>query len=189
MSSKKRKQLVIDANIALGSTDPMYNPMSGIAGDMNRRCLQAVWEEGHIAVFNKQLRREWREHASRSAIAWLQKMDLKERTVDDDGEIFSELLAPACNCQSTNRHKDDLKKDFHLVQSALATGQTILSKEMKFPTFVAQACPTVPKLIELYYANPKVEGDACRLWIKAGAEKDANRRIDVWAENHLKIGE
>jgi len=111
-------------------------------------------------------------------------MDLKNRTVDEEGERFSELLAPACDCQSTDRNRAGLEKDFHLEQSALATDQTIISREAKFPTFIAKACPTVRELTLLYYANPAVEGDDCRLWIKGGAEKDAVRRIDVWADNH-----
>lgn len=186
MSSRNRKKLVIDANLAFGSSDPMYNPMSDIAGDMNRRCLDAVWEEGHIAVFSGQLRREWRDHAGRSATRWLQSMELKNRAVDEEGERFSELLAPACGCQSTDGHRADLEKDFHLVRSALASEQTIISRETRFPALIAKACPTVQELASLYYANPAVEGDACRLWIKACAEKDAVRRIDVWAENHSR---
>jgi hypothetical protein len=184
MSSRNRKKLVIDANLAFGSCDPMYNPTSDIAGDMNRRCLDAVWEEGHVAVFNEQLRREWRDHASRSATKWLRSMELKSRAVDEEGEGFSELLAPACVCQSTDRHRAALKKDFHLVRSALATDRTIISRETKFPAFIAKACPTVREFALLYYANPGVEGEECRRWINAGAEKDKDRRIDAWAEKH-----
>ena len=175
MSSRNRKKLVIDTNVALGSSDPMYNPMSVVAGDMNRRCLDAIWDEGHDAVFNRQLRREWRIHASRSATRWLQSMALKDRIIDEEGEAFSMLLAQACDCQAVKSHKADLEKDFHLVQSALATGQTILSNESNLPKFIAIACPKVHELASLYYANPTVEGDACRLWIKAGAEKNADR--------------
>ena len=113
-------------------------------------------------------------------------MDMKERIVEEEGRAFSGLLAPACGCQKTDSHKADLEKDFHLVQSALASGQTILSNETNFPRFVASACPTISELALLYYANPAVEGDACILWIKAGAEKEADRRIDMWVENHLK---
>jgi hypothetical protein len=184
MSSRNRKKLVIDTNVALGSSDPMYNPMSVVAGDMNRRCLDAVWQEEHFAVFNRQLRREWRIHASRSATRWLQSMALKDRIIDEEGEAFSMLLAQACDCQAVKSHKADLEKDFHLVQSALATGQTILSNESNLPKFIAIACPKVHELASLYYANPTVEGDACRLWIKAGAEKNADRCIHVWSQNH-----
>jgi hypothetical protein len=185
MSSRNRKKLVIDANLAFGSSDPMYNPMSAVEGDLNRRCLDAVWEEGHFAVLNRQLRREWRDHASRSARKWLQSMELKERTVQEDGEQFAELAGHACGCLSTDKAKADLTKDFHLIQSALATGQLILSNEVRFPQLVALACSEVQQFALLHYANPNVEGDACRLWIKAGAEKGAERRIDVWAENHI----
>lgn len=184
MSRLNSKQLVLDASLALGSNDRMFNPVGKVAGDLNRRCLDAVWEEEHVGVFNRQLRQEWRDHASRSARAWLQKMILKRRTVDEEGDVFSPLLRPACDCLSSPGEKTELAKDFHLVKSALATGQLILSNEVRFPRYVTRACVAVPELAQLYYGNPRIEGEDCRLWIKAGADKEPDRRIDNWFANH-----
>lgn len=185
MSRWNRKQLVLDASLAAGSNDLMFNPTGDIAGDRNRRCLQAVWEEEHFAVFNRQLQREWRDHAGAFARAWLQRMAQKNRVVWEEGGEFSDLKHPACSCQVSEVHGSALEKDFHLVQSALSTGQLIVSNETKLPKYIAVACGSVEKLLALYYGNPVVEGEECRLWIKSGAEKAAHRRIDVWAENHV----
>ena len=126
MSRLNSKQLVLDASLALGSNDQMFNPVGDAAGDRNRSCLLAVWEEEHVAVFNRHLQREWRNHASPFAKAWLQRMIQKSRMVVDEGNVFSPLLQPArIACRAPE--KADLAKDFHLVQSALATGQLILS--------------------------------------------------------------
>ncbi len=184
MSRFNRKQLVLDASLALGSSDSMFNPVGDAPGDRNRTCLEAVWEEEHVAVFNRRLQREWRDHASRSAAAWLQRMTQKSRTVVDEGNDFSRLLQPACDCLPSAGEKADLGKDFHLVQSALATGQLILSNEMRFPRHVTRACATVPELAQLYYGSPGIEGEDCRLWIKAGADKEPGRRVDNWFANH-----
>jgi hypothetical protein len=184
MSRLNSKRLVLDASLALGSNDPMFNPVGNAPGDRNRKCLEAVWEEEHVAVFNRQLRREWRDHASRSAAAWLQRMTQKSRTVVDEGNDFSRLLLPACDCLPSAGEKADLAKDFHLVQSALATGQLILSNEVRFPRHVTRACEAVTELAQLYYGNPDVEDEVCRLWIKAGADKEPDRRIDSWFANH-----
>lgn len=184
MSRFNSKQLVLEASLALGSNDLMFNPVGDAAGDRNRRCLLAVWEEEHVAVFNRQLQREWRDHASPSAAAWLQKMFQKSRTVVDEGNDFSPLLQPACDCLPSAREKAGLARDFHLVQSALATGQLILSNEVRFPRHLTRACVAVPVLARLYYGSPGVEGEDCRLWIKAGAEKEPGRRIDNWSANH-----
>lgn len=186
MSLANSKQLVIDANLALGSNDRMFNPMGENPGDRNRRCLLAVREEKHVAIFNLKLRREWRAHASPFAIGWLQNMERKNLTADEEGERFSGLSASACDCLASEGNKRALAKDFHLVQSALATGQLILSNEREFPRFVALACGEVPELLLLHYANPAVEGDACILWIKAGASKEADRRIDAWVRSHQR---
>ena len=184
MSRLNSKQLVLDASLALGSNDRMFNPVGNVAGDRNRRCLDAVWEEEHVAVFNRQLQREWQDHASRSARAWLQRMSQKSRMVVDEGDNFSPLLKPACDCLSSPGKKADLAKDFHLIKPALATGQLILSNEVRFPRHVTRACVAVPELAQLYYGNPGVEGEACRLWIKAGADKEPGRRIDNWSASY-----
>lgn len=111
-------------------------------------------------------------------------MEQKGLFCNEEGDRHSNLLGAACDCQTSNGARNALAKDFHLVQSALATGQLIVSNETRFPQYVALASASVGELLELHYANPALEGEACRLWIKAGAEKDADRRIDVWAENH-----
>lgn len=184
MSRFNSKQLVLDTSLAMGSNDLMFNPVGDAAGDRNRRCLLAVWDEEHVAVFNRQLRREWRDHASPFSTAWLQKMIQKNRMVVDEGNDFSPLLQPACDHLPSAGEKAGLAKDFHLVQSALATGQLVLSNEVQFPRHVTRACVAVPELAQLYYGNPGIEGEDCRLWIKAGATKEPDRRIDIWFANH-----
>ena len=185
MSKWNSKQLVLDASIALGSNDLMFNPVGDVAGDRNRKCLQAIWEEEHTAIFNRQLQQEWRKHASPYAATWLQNMTRKGRTLVAEGDDFSRLLEPACQCQASDTQRTALEKDFHLIRSALAIGQLILSNEIRFPRYLANACPTVPEFLELYFGGPAIEGEACRLWIKAGAEKERERRIDEWAANNI----
>ena len=184
MSRWNSKKLVLDASLAAGSNDLMFNPAGEIAGDRNRQCLQSIWEEEHIAVFNRQLQREWRDHASPFARMWLQRMVQKNRIVIEEGADFSGLEAAACKCQVSEKQSAELAKDFHLVQSALATEQLIISNETRFPKYIALACDSLQELLLLYYGNPAVEGEACRMWIKAGAEKTPERRIDVWARSH-----
>lgn len=184
MSRWNRKQIVLDASLSTGSSDSRFNPLSQHPGDENRRLLEAVWEEEHISVFNQQLRQEWREHASPFALAWLARMALKNRTIIEEGSDFLPLLQTVCDCLRSHSEKEAMAKDFHLIRSALATGQLIVSNEVRFPRSLARACEALGELRLLYYGNPGVEGDECRLWIKSGAEKIPTRRIDVWAANN-----
>ena len=161
----------------------------GIApGDLSRKCLVAVREEKHIAVFSIMLRREWRNHAGLYATEWLRIMERKNQIVDHEGKEFSGLLNPACRALAFESQRVALAKDFHLIQSALATGQTILSNERKFPALLAAVYHVVEEFSSLHYSNPAVEGEACILWIKAGAENDADRQIDVWTEKYQNAG-
>jgi hypothetical protein len=111
-------------------------------------------------------------------------MSARRRIEFQEGDEFAVHLDRACASLEHDRWKDDLRKDFHLAQSALASDQTILSRERDFPRYVAIACRTVRVLFTLYFANPEAEGEACILWIKAGAEKEPNRRIDTWFASH-----
>jgi hypothetical protein len=180
MTNWNCKQLVVDASVAAGSNDQMFNPAGEKSGDRNRSCLQAVWDEKHFAVFNEQLRLEWRKHASPFAVSWLQKMVQKNRVIVEEGGRLGGLLKPICDCQSSEGHKEAIKKDFHLIRSALASGQLIVSNEVRLPRHIATACDSVRELLLLHYGSPAVEGEVCRLWIKAGAEKRTDRRIDNW---------
>ena len=194
MSKKNSKQIVIDANLAYASGNLKFNPVIGpagaIAADRNRQCLQAIFDEGHIAVFGRRLYEEWTRHSAEGSYAqdWFKLMMRQSRIEREDGSSFAALADPACACLSADGEKAALAKDFHLIQSALATGQLFLSNEIRFTKYVALASQAVPELASLHYANPGIEGEQCRLWIKAGAEKEADRRIDMWVENHLKSG-
>ena len=183
MTRKNGKRLVIDANIA----------HSAGAGEVpasrySRTSLEAVLEGEYVAVFNSSLRAELKDHSSKTFQIWWRSMSAQKRIEDREGIEYAHHLDPACACLEHDRWKEALRKDFHLVQSALASGHTILSNEKNFPKFIAIASRNVRDLSDLYYANPAAEGDICIHWIKAGAERDADRQIDVWAENHLESG-
>jgi len=181
MTPRKGKRLVIDANIAhsAGFSDVQDSRYC-------RLSLDAVLDGDYVAVFNEALRREWKDHLSRYSWTWQRSMVAQRRVEYAEGKEFAIYLDRACSSLEHERWKDDLRKDFHLIQSALASGQTILSLEKNFPKFVAIASLKVREFSTLYYANPASEGEGCVDWIKAGAEKIPNRRIDVWVRNHLK---
>jgi hypothetical protein len=182
MTRKNGKRLVIDANIA-HSAGTGEVPSSRYS----RESLKAILDGEYIAVFNQSLRQEWKDHSKKSARIWWRSMAAQKRIEYAEGEEFAHHLKRACACLEYERWKSDLTKDFHLVQSALASGQTIISNEKNFPVFVATAVHSVKELTALYYANPSAEGDLCISWIKDGAEKVADRRIDNWAKKHPKI--
>ncbi len=172
-------RLVIDANIAqsAGSSNDPESLNS-------RECLNAVLEHEHIAVFGQPLRDEWREHSSLHSRRWWRSMMARKRVEFQDGAEFAVHLESSCACLEHDRWKQDLRKDFHLVQSALASGQTILSNEREFPKYVSIACVTVRILSGLYYANPSLEGESCIQWIQAGAQNETGRRIEAWVRSY-----
>jgi hypothetical protein len=171
-------RLVIDANIAqsAGSSDVPISLYS-------RECLNAVREHEHVAVFSQQLLDEWGDHASLFSRQWRRSMVARRRIEYSEGSGFLIHLERACSCLAQDGWKEDLRKDFHLVRAALAADQTILSNEINFPEYLSIAARTVRILCTLYYGNPASEGELCIEWVRAGAQPEGTRRIDVWAES------
>jgi hypothetical protein len=171
-------RLVIDANIAhsAGNSDVPVSRYS-------RECLNAVRDHEHVAVFTQQLRQEWGEHASIVSRRWWKSMAARRRIENAEGAEFVPHLDRACACLEEDRYREDLRKDFHLVRAALAADHTILSNENNFPGYLSVVSRTVRILCGLYYGNPAIEGEPCIQWVRAGAQPEGPRRIDMWAEN------
>jgi len=179
MTRKNRKRLVIDANIAY-SAGTSEVPSSFYS----RVCLDVILRDEHIAVFNRVLRQEWKNHASVHARRWQVAMEQRRRIEDAEGDEFKDLLDRACARLEGATWENALRKDFHLVQSALATDRILLSNESRLPSHLKASCETVPELRKLFFANPQREQDVCIRWIKAGARRETHRRIDQWSRHH-----
>jgi hypothetical protein len=171
-------RLVIDANIAnsAGSADV---PVSFYS----RECLNAVREHEHIAVFTQQLLDEWGDHASLFSRRWWKSMAARRRIENIEGAEFMIHFDRACACLAEDKWKEDFRKDFHLVRAALAADQTILSNEINFPGYLSIVARTVTILSALHYGNPAAEGEHCVEWVRAGAQRNGTRRIEVWSAN------
>lgn len=178
MTRRNRKRLVIDANIA-HSAGTSEVP----ASRYSRTCLDAILQDEHIAVFSRALRQEWKNHASLHATRWRVTMEKRKRIENEEGEEFEHLLDQACECLAHVTWQNALRKDFHLVQSALATDQILLSNESRLPSHLKTCCISVPELRKLFFANPQEEQDVCIQWIKAGAKKGPERRINKWSRH------
>ena len=185
MNEKTGKQIVIDACVATScSSGELFNPEPVSIGIHCRNCLMAITDGAHTAVFSQMLLKEWSDHPSTFSRRWLAEMILAEKVlINVEGSEYDYLLGVAYAGLTTE--KAPLTKDFHLVRSALAAGQIIISKEKRFSNIMAKATKVVPEFASLYYGNPEVEEDRCINWIKEGAEKQPDRRIDIWAENFL----
>jgi hypothetical protein len=149
----------------------------------SRRCLEAIRLDEHVAVFSSKLRQEWRKHASLLAKQWQVAMQQRRRIEEAEGAEYARLLDPACDCLSGLAKKEALRKDFHLVQSALATGQILLSNETRLPSHLKSSCKSIPEFRRIFFANPEKEKEECIDWIRAGAKKEPQRRVDRFSNS------
>lgn len=173
MTRRSRKRLVIDANIA-GSA----GNSAALVSIYSRKCLEEIRRDEHIAVFNSRLRAEWKKHASLLAKQWQVAMQQRRRIENLEGNEFESLLEPSCDCLDEASWKAALRKDFHLVKSALAADQILLTNELRLPTHLKCSCRHVTELRRLFIAIPEREQEEFINWVKAGAKKEIKRRVD-----------
>lgn len=118
-------RLVVDASIAqaAGGEDA-----SAEVSKSCRDALQAILDVCHRLVFTEEMRREWNEHQSKFALSWRKAMVARKKmdlvlvagSFDDAWQQIEEL-------SGREKDTDIMKKDFHLIEAALASDHRLLS--------------------------------------------------------------
>ena len=81
----------------------------------------------------REISEEWKRHQSRFALEWRVSMDARRR-IDRINPPEDEELRDKVTVTATDEDKiEAMQKDFHLLQAALATDQTIISLDETVP--------------------------------------------------------
>jgi hypothetical protein len=117
-------RLVIDANIAqsAGTSDVPISLHS-------RECLNAIRDNGHVAVFCEKLLEEWSEHSSSLSRRWWRSMAARRKIERREGIDFAQLLDPTCACLEHDSWKEDRARIF--TSSNPLSPQTVQSSRMR----------------------------------------------------------
>src|SRR5437667_7245754 len=149
MPRKASAELVVDASVAraAGKTEhPVFRACRGF--------LQEVLKICHKIVMTKEIRQEWNKHKSRFASLWLSSMTARKKVVRVDYEENPELRQAICSLQLRDKERDAILKDIHLVEAALARGQTIVSLDDALWGLLRQIAASVPSLKPVVWVNP-----------------------------------
>jgi hypothetical protein len=75
----------------------------------------------------------------------------------------------------------DMQKDFHLLEAASATDQTIISLDETVRGLFARATQRVGENRDIVWVNPeRVEEEEPLVWLQNGAPPDDHRKLRVW---------
>lgn len=130
-----------------------------------------------MAVMSPKLEREWDKHQSKFASGWRVQMTARAlicRVADGTHRKVANALARS---SLTQAQKKAAQKDFHLVSSALATEQTILSNDDEARNILAAAAAEIDQLQELIWVNPSNVHENCNQWLAEGAKPEQQRYL------------
>lgn len=174
MKRGKSKRLVIDASVgrAAGPENAVH-PTSKNCRDV----LLAVLEICHQAVFSPSLADEWREHASAFAVTWRRSMFAKKKIVRVSAAEDTFLRSRAEAMLDNQFRREALRKDMHLVETALAADARILSLDESARELVALVAERLIELQRICWVNPDSSDEKPLDWLHAGAPDDKTRRF------------
>ena len=177
MRARDSKRLVIDADVA-GACGRKIPP--GPTAKHCRDFLNAVLSLSHRVVMTEKIRDEWKRHASPFARRWRVSMYAR-RKIDRiiDPPENENLCTKIVNTARSERQSEEIEKDFHLLQAALATDQTVISLDEIIRGLFRQASQSVGEIRHIIWVNPDRAGEEPIAWLQDGAPPEADRRLSA----------
>lgn len=171
-TGKHRKRLVIDASIAL-SAGQTNHPVSRSC----REFLESMLRICHRLVVSDAILGEWREHASRYARKWRVAMCARKKVDRVKPDPDDAIATRIGEVPLSNRKRDALLKDRHLVEAALTTDGIIASGDKETRGILRELVPHWPAVRRLVWVNPGEPAEKCSDWLAEGAKPDRKRMI------------
>ena len=177
MRARDSKRLVIDADVARASgSETATHPRA----EHCRNFLNAVLSLSHRMVMTEQINNEWKNHQSRFARRWRVSMDARKKIDRIDPPENAELQAKVTTTTNNENEIEALQKDFHLLQAALATDQTVISLDETVRGLFKQASQQVGEIRDIIWVNPdRTAKEQPIAWLQNGAPSEPHRRLSA----------
>ncbi len=176
MRVRDSKRLVIDADVARASgSETATHPRAERCRDF----LNAVLSLSHRIVMTEKINNEWKNHQSRFARRWRVSMDARKK-IDRINPPEDENLQTKVTTTTHDADEIDfMEKDFHLLQAALATDQTVISLDETVRGLFKRASQQVGEIRNIIWVNPDQPGEEPILWLQNSAPPEAHRRLSA----------
>ncbi len=174
--SRASRRLVIDADIAraAGGVDAVY-PTSKNCRDF----LEAVRVICHRLVMSNAISVEWMRHESRFTSTWLNKMyGMRKVVFIDPAKSTSEDLCQQLEkMASSEKAREAMLKDAHLLEAALASDQIVASMDETVRDLFSRASKNVGEIRPVVWVNPDLEEEKITEWLENGADPEKKRQL------------
>ncbi|MDE0681362.1 MAG: hypothetical protein OXI63_00485 [Candidatus Poribacteria bacterium] len=177
MRARDSKQLVIDADVARASgSETAAHPRAEHCRDF----LNAVLSLSHRIVMTEKINNEWKNHQSRFARRWRVSMDARKKINRIDPPEDEELQAKVTTTTNNTDEIEAIQKDFHLLQAALATDQTVISLDETIRRLFKQASQRVSEIRNIIWVNPDRTAEEQPItWLQNGAPPEPQRQLSA----------
>ena len=178
MRAKRLKRLVVDTSVAraAGGVDATDSVSINCT-----KFLEIFRDDSlHHIVMTFELSEEWDEHQSNFATEWLGNMIATRRfhyiELPQNRALYDEIEATAVREEDINA----MLKDFHLLQAALATDQSIISLDETIRGLFSRASQQVGEIRYIIWVNPDRAEEQPIRWLQNGAPPEAHRRLSAY---------
>ena len=177
MRARDSKRLVIDTDVAQASGDEDATDPRAINC---REFLKVVRSQNHRIVMTREISDEWKRHQSRFALEWRVSMDARRKIDRINPSENEELQDKVTNTASDEDEIETIQKDFHLLQAALATDQTIISLDESIRGLFKRASQQVGEIRNIIWVNPdRTAVEHPIPWLQNGAPPEPHRRLSA----------
>ena len=135
----------------------------------------------HHVVMTPDLSEEWETNQSKFAAGWLKSMIARKR-FDYVNPPINQALRDEIQKTATNETEIEvMRKDFHLLEAAWETDQTIISLDETIRRLFAGATQDVGEIRDIVWVNPERTADEEPLvWLQNGAPPEEHRKLRTW---------
>ncbi|MYA57946.1 hypothetical protein F4X88_16825 [Candidatus Poribacteria bacterium] len=177
MRARNSKRLVIDTDVVQSSGDEAATDPRAIHC---RDFLKEVRSQDHRVVMTREISDEWKRHQSRFALEWRVSMDARRKIDRINPSEDKELQDKVTNTTNDKNEIEAMEKDFHLLQAALTTDQTVISLDETIRGLFKRASQQVGEIRNIIWVNPdKTTEEQPILWLQNGAPPEAHRRLSA----------
>ena len=185
MRSRGSKRLVVNASVARAAGGEEATVSVSISCT---EFLETFRDEcPHHVVMTSELSDEWDEHQSKFAATWLRSMIARKRWDYVEPPVNQALRDEIEGTAISENEIEDMQKDFHLLEAAQATDQTIISLDETIRQLFARAAQGVGEIRDIVWVNPERTAEEEPLdWLKNGAPPEDHRKLRVWEDTFLE---
>ncbi len=176
MKTGNPKRLVIDANVARASGGVATHPQAKHCRDF----LQEMLSLGHSVVMTPEISSEWNRRQSPFALRWRVLMATSNKVCSANSPVDKDLRKKIKEAAEEKNQIPVMRKDFHLLEAARVSDQTIISLERRVRRHFAYAAQHVDELRDIVWVNPDRTEEEPLVWLQNGAPPEECRKLRTW---------